>query len=171
MDSSTMQAMTSSANEHWNTPVSIIDPIKQHIGPIILDPCSNPNSLVRATTEWYGPPHIDGLSKDWQCGGVVFVNPPYGRKIRAWTKKCAAEAALSMKQRNQTQIVLLGPARTDTEFFQTDVCPTAESVLLLKGRVTFAGAKAPALFPSFLAYWGHRPDSFKAAFLGKGWFL
>jgi len=42
-------------------------------------------------------------------------------------------------------------------------------VILWEGRLKFEGAKDPAVFPSFLAYWGHRPTKFKVAFVGKGW--
>lgn len=172
MDSKTLQAMTSSVNEHWNTPKGILEPIKKAMGPVLLDPCSNSHSLVRAKTEWFGPEiNKDGLKESWQVGGIVFVNPPYGRKIRQWTKKIAAEAAIARDENNKTEIILLGPARVDTAFFQEDVCPTADKVLLWKGRVTFDGAKAPALFPSFLAYWGPNVDRFMIAFLGKGWFM
>lgn len=172
MDNTTLQAMTSSANEHWNTPTEVIDLIKQRFGSVTLDPCSNSKSLVGAKMAYCGPDiDKDGLVESWQCGGLVFVNPPYGRKIRKWVDKCASEADIAYHEKNNTEIILLGPARTDTAFFQKAVCPTADKILLWQGRLTFAGANAPALFPSFLAYWGHRPDAFMMTFLGKGWFM
>ena len=172
MDNTTLQAMTSSANEHWNTPTEVLDLMHQRFGSIALDPCSNGKSLVNARISWQGPDiDKDGLTESWQCGGLVFVNPPYGRKIRKWVDKCASEAELAKNNSNNTEIILLGPARTDTAFFQKVVCPTADKILLWQGRITFNGADAPALFPSFLAYWGHRPDMFMLSFLGKGWFM
>lgn len=171
MDEHTRKIMTSSANEHWPTPLTILDPIRTRMGPILLDPCSNKNSIVHAATEWFGPAegHVDGLAQTWQVGGIVYVNPPYGRKIGPWIKKCAEEGRLAKQTKNMTEIILLGPARTDTKWFQRVVLPSADSVILWEGRLKFEGAKAPAVFPSFLAYWGHRPTDFKIAFVGKGW--
>lgn len=172
MEQTTLAAMTSSANQHWNTPPEILTPLYQQFGGIALDPCSNPGSIVKASKTFSGP-DIDknGLTESWQVGGLVYVNPPYGRHIKAWIRKCADEAKLAKENNNKTEIVLLGPARTDTYFFQKIVCPTADKALLWEGRLTFLGAEAPALFPSFLAYWGHRPDQFMMAYLGKGWFI
>lgn len=176
MNKQTMGIMTSSANEHWCTPRTILDPIQNHLGPIELDPCSNKLSIVGAAIDFYGPavPSPDGLCHDgllesWQCKGLVYVNPPYGRKIKPWIAKCKSEGAISRTLRNNTEIVLLGPARTDTVYFQDILLPSADSVILLKGRLTFVGAPAPAVFPSFIAYWGYRPTKFKVAFVGKGW--
>lgn len=171
MNKKTLAVMTSSANEHWNTPATVLDPIKHHLGPIVLDPCSNAGSLVGAAIEWIGPEAggIDGLTQSWQVGGVTFVNPPYGRKIGPWVRKCMTEGQLAKQAGNNTEILLLGPARTDTKWFQRVILPSADSVILWEGRLKFEGAKAPAVFPSFIAYWGHRPIQFKIAFVGKGW--
>ena len=172
MDASTISKMTSSANQHWNTPNHILDPMYKRFDGIRLDPCSNSGSIVHATSSFSGPEiDKDGLQESWQCGGLVYVNPPYGRKIKPWVQKCVNEASLAKQAGNQTEIILLGPARTDTQFFQKLVCPTADSILLWEGRITFLGATGPALFPSFLAYWGHRPSEFQRAFTGQGWFI
>ena len=171
MDEHTRKVMTSSANEHWPTPEPILAPIRDRLGPILLDPCSNANSMVGAKIEWRGPEagDVDGLGQSWQVNGMVYVNPPYGRKIGPWIKKCAEEGRLAKQAQNGTEIILLGPARTDTKWFQRIVLPSADSVILWEGRLKFLGAKDPAVFPSFLAYWGHRPTEFKIAFVGKGW--
>lgn len=171
MDENTLKTLLSSANEHWPTPATILDPIRTRMGPIILDPCSNENSIVNAKIEWRGPiaNDVDGLAQSWQVGGIVYVNPPYGRKISPWIKKCAAEGLEAKKLKNNTEIILLGPARTDTKWFQRIVLPSADSTILLEGRLKFEGAKNPAVFPSFISYWGHRPIQFKVAFVAMGW--
>lgn len=180
MRKKTIASMTSSVNEHWNTPETIIKPMVARFGQVALDPCSNAGSIVNAKQVYTGPDSggLDGLAETWQVNGVTFANPPYGRKIRLWTKKAAAEAALAkavyMTNPNgpmMTEIIMLGPARTDTKYFQEDVCPTADAVCLLKGRLIFLGAPSTALFPSFLAYWGPRPVEFKLAFIGMGWYM
>lgn len=171
MNKNTLKVMTSSSNEHWCTPNVILQPLRDHLGPILLDPCSNSGSIVGAAKTFCGPivGDLDGLAEAWQVNGLVYVNPPYGRKIAPWIKKCAAEAALSRTLGTDNEIVLLGPSRTDTKWFQRVVLPTADVVILWEGRLKFEGAKDPAVFPSFLAYWGHRPLKFKIAYVGKGW--
>lgn len=173
MDANTQRVMTSSKNEHWPTPNVVLQPLRDHLGPILLDPCSNDKSIVRAVTEWTGPAAggVDGLARGWQFNGLVYVNPPYGRKIVPWVKKCKDEGDIAKAAANGTEIVLLGPARTDTKWFQRLILPSADAVLLWEGRLKFEGAKDPAVFPSFVAYWGHRPLKFKVAFVGKGWFM
>ena len=32
-------------------------------------------------------PETDGLTQNWDCGGAVFCNPPYGREIGKWVEK------------------------------------------------------------------------------------
>lgn len=170
MDEKTRLVMTSSANENWPTPPQILDPIYAHLGPILLDPCSNKDSIVKAQVKWSGPNiDTDGLAQSWQTGGIVYVNPPYGRKIKPWISKCAEEGRIAHEQKTGTEVILLGPARTDTKWFQRVVLPSADSVILWEGRLKFKGAKDPAPFPSFIAYWGHRPVQFKIAYVGMGW--
>ena len=170
-DSNTMRVLTSSANEHWPTPRTIIDPLVKRFGQIALDPCSNAESIVNAKVNWYGPAHndVDGLAQSWQYPGLVFVNPPYGRKIVSWVRKCAQEAEIAKRTNSGTEIVLLGPSRTDTKWFQRTIFPSADAVIFWEGRLTFLNAPAPAPIPSFLAYWGPNPLKFKLAFVGKGW--
>lgn len=168
MDEKVQKVLMSSDNEHWNTPDDVLTPIREHLGPIVLDPCSNPFSKVRAKTEFFGPPGKDGLAESWQAGGVVYVNPPYGRKIVHWVDKAVLEGEASKILASGTEIVMLVPARTDTVWFHK-ILATANTVLLWKGRLTFLGAPHGAPFPSAIAYWGHRPTKFKVAFVDKGW--
>lgn len=42
----------------------------------------------------------------------MFCNPPYGREIYAWVKKCYEES-----KKPGTTVVMLIPARTDTRYF------------------------------------------------------
>lgn len=56
------------------------------------------------------PKEQDGLSQDWGTRRV-FCNPPYGKTMLAWARKCY-EAL-----RGGALIVLLPHARTDTRWF------------------------------------------------------
>lgn len=73
-----------------------------------LDPCADETNHKCAR---YFTAADDGLKQSWG-GQTVFCNPPYGKAIKDWVKKCSEEA----KQPNTT-VVLLIPARTDTAYF------------------------------------------------------
>ena len=80
-------------------------------------------------------------------GHRVFCNPPYGRTIKDWVKKCAEEA-----KKPNTLIVLLIPARTDTAYFHDYIYqqPNVE-LQFIRGRLKFGDGKNSAPFPSMLA--------------------
>lgn len=80
-------------------------------------------------------------------GGTVFCNPPYGRSVAEWVRKCSMEAS-----RKDTTVVMLLPARTDTRWFQQFILNRAE-VRFLKGRLRFETNGVPgdsAPFPSMI---------------------
>lgn len=87
----------------------------------------------------------DGLKQPWG-GQTVFCNPPYGRAIKDWVKKCSEEA----KQPNTT-VVLLIPARTDTAYFHDYIYlqPNVE-IRFIRGRLKFGDGKNSAPFPSMV---------------------
>lgn len=69
---------------HWCTPEWVLDIVRQSLGGIDLDPCSNVESTVAAANEWLWPEH-DALKEDWGVvgrGTRVFVNPPFGASYR-----------------------------------------------------------------------------------------
>lgn len=78
-------------------------------------------------------------------GYVVFCNPPYGRKIYDWVKKCYEES-----QKPNTTVVLLIPARTDTRYFHEFIYHKAKEIRFIKGRLKFGNSKAGAPFPSMI---------------------
>lgn len=77
----------------------------------------------------------------------MFCNPPYGREIYKWVKKCDEES-----KKENTTIVLLIPSRTDTKYFH-EFLYKKENVELrfIKGRLKFGDGKNSAPFPSLLA--------------------
>ncbi len=58
------------------------------------------------------------------------MNPPYGRELQKWVRKCYEEA------KNGTTSVMLIPARTDTKWFHDYILPYAE-IRFLRGRISF----------------------------------
>ena len=93
--------------------------------------------------EKYFTKEDDGLTKNWS-GERVFCNPPYGREIPYWVKKCYEENKL-----NNTFIVMLIPARTDTSYFH-DYIYNKQEIRFIRGRLKFNDGKNPAPFPSMV---------------------
>jgi len=149
-------------NNNLCTPEWIWRRIVEHLGPIELDPCSNEWSSVPANTRFSGPAHgcVDGLTVSWiACGGLVYVNPPYGRgHLRQWAQKCVAEAV------GGVEIVALVPCSPDTAWWQSCL-PTVRAIAYLRSRVSFEGGEhGSGSFASALLYWGDRPHLFLHAF-------
>ena len=151
----------SSEKQDYCTPEVVLAPIRR-VGPIVLDPCSNPRSIVRARRELSLENGDDGLMMDWSAlacpssidaargqHGLTFVNPPYDESD-AWVAKCRLEG-----MRGCDTVGLIG-ARTDTARFHRHVFPAASAICFWRGRIQFIGGAAGAGFPSALVYWGER---------------
>lgn len=161
---SRLAPLMSSEKGDWNTPQVIVDRVRTfNERPIGLDPCSNASSIVGADVEWTLERDGDSLPKPWTGHGLVYVNPPYGRGIDAWVRKCRETSWLG------GEVIALVPARPDTAWWH-DHCapPRAEAVCFWRGRLTFVGAPAPAPFPSALVYWGPRKWRFRDTFIDVG---
>ena len=130
---------TSDSNE-WYTPEYIIKELEKRYGKFDLDPCATKESAKALN---YYTKEDDGLSKKWN--GNVFVNPPYGREISKWVEKSYIES------RDNTQIIMLIPARTDTKYWHNYIFKYANEILFIKGRIKFETIKGKgesAPFPS-----------------------
>lgn len=114
-------------NQRRLTPSYVLEPVRETLGGIELDPCTEPNNPTGAN-RFYAPPD-DGLSEPWDAGSV-FVNPPYSRAREPWILRCIDVA------RSGSRVALLVPAYTDTRFFHTSV-DTATAVVFIRGRITF----------------------------------
>ena len=132
------KAMFSSATDMWATPQAFFDKLNAEFG-FTLDPCALPSNTK--CTKYYTPTD-NGLLQDWQ-GEIVFCNPPYGRAIYDWVRKCSEEAS-----KPNTTIVLLTPARTDTRWFHEFIYHKAKEIRFVKGRLKFGNAQTAAPFPS-----------------------
>ena len=131
--------MFSSKTDLWSTPWNFFEKLNDEFH-FTLDPCStheNAKCYKHFTIK------EDGLLQDWG-NEVVFCNPPYGRKIKDWVKKAYEES-----QKDNTTVVMVIPARTDTIYFHEYVYHKAE-VRFIKGRLKFGDAKNAAPFPSMV---------------------
>lgn len=133
-------ALFSSSTDEWATPQWLYDSLNEELG-FTLDPCALPSN---AKCEKYFTPQDNGLLQDWG-GEIVFCNPPYGKAIANWVRKCSEES----KKPNTTTVMLI-PARTDTRYFHDYIYRKAKEIRFIKGRLKFGGAKTSAPFPSMI---------------------
>lgn len=77
------KAMFSSQNPSWSTPQELFDELDGEFH-FTLDPCADDGNHK---CDRYYTEEQDGLAQDW-AGEVVFCNPPYGRDIAKWVRKC-----------------------------------------------------------------------------------
>jgi phage N-6-adenine-methyltransferase len=80
------EVMFSSAIVIWSTPQRFFDQYNQKYQ-FTLDVCALPEN---AKCPVYFTPDDDGLKQTWE--GVVWMNPPYGKKIPKWIEKASQEA-------------------------------------------------------------------------------
>ncbi len=138
------KALLSTGKNDWERPIEFFEELDREFH-FTLDPCADNHNHKCAK---YYTKNDDGLTKDWN-GEVVYCNPPYSSKEQnLWVKKCYDES-------RHATVVMLIPARTDTERFHKYILPHAE-IRFLKGRLTFVGAKDPAPFPNMVVVFRNR---------------
>jgi phage N-6-adenine-methyltransferase len=128
----------------WATPPEVFDPLHAEFD-FTLDPCATPET---AKCSKFFTEAENGLEQSWS-GHRVFMNPPYGREVYAWTRKAALE------QQAGALIVGLLPASTDLAWWHDDVIGRAE-VRYLRGRVRFltdGPYRASGFFASVVTIW------------------
>ena len=131
--------MFSSEKDDWETPQDLFDKLDDEFH-FTLDAAS---SDLNAKFEKHYTVEDDGLSQSW-AGNNVFLNPPYGRNMKDWMRKAYEES-----QAENTTVVVLVPARTDTAWFHDYVYGKAE-LRFLRGRLKFGGCENSAPFPSLV---------------------
>lgn len=133
-----IDVMYSSNSDEWATPQDVYDSLDSEFG-FNLDPCATADNHK---CETFFTQTDNGLSKNW--GGYrVFCNPPYSN-IKDWVRKAYYEG-----HKDNTIVVLLIPARTDTKYFHDYIMNRAE-IRFIKGRLKFGDSKNSAPFPSMI---------------------
>ena len=123
--------MFSSVSNEWETPKWLFDKLNDEFN-FTLDPCCTKENK---TCDIYFTIEDDGLAKEW-FGHNVYVNPPYGREIGKWVKKCYSESL------NGVLCVMCIPARTDTNWFHDYIYNKAE-IRFIRGRLKFINRLLP----------------------------
>lgn len=165
------------ARDDHGTPIPIFEALDEEFGPFNIDPCGSKEHHYTAHTIYQrggiffdgSVPALDGLKQPWSIPasgrrppqpGIVFMNPPYGKNVRAWIAKAVSE----VEEGNAQRVVALLKATTDVRWWQQYVLKEAafdriaghELLLLVrfvKGRLRFLGAPGPAPFPSAIVVW------------------
>lgn len=134
-----MNVHFSSKTPEWATPPDFFNTLQKEFH-FNLDPCATPENAKCAV---FYTREQDGLAQSWR-GKRIFCNPPYGREIGGWVRKCATGGGAIT--------VALLPARTDTRWWHEHIQDKAE-VRFIKGRLKFGGHKNSAPFPSCVVIW------------------
>lgn len=140
------EVLLSSKKMDWATPQDFFDRLNAEFH-FTLDPCADD---FNHKCEKYYTEAQDGLNQDWS-GERVFCNPPYGRDVPKWVKKCVDETTTG----NCLLAVMLLHVRTDTRWFHDYIYNKADEVRFVKGRLRFGGQTTNAPFPSMVVvFWG-----------------
>lgn len=140
----------SSVHEAWTTPPELLEALYNVVGgQFELDPCSpvrkGPRTPVRARLRYVAAD--DALTLPWKAS-TVFMNPPYGRQLRAWV----AKARLEVADGRAGVVFALLPARCDTGWWHQHVAGITD-VWMLRGRLAFGDGAQAAPFPSAIVVW------------------
>lgn len=134
----TLDVMYLSKSNEWATPIEFYKELDNEFH-FNLDPCSDDTNYK---CEKHFTLADDGLSQNW--GGYrVFCNPPYS-DISNWVEKAFREG-----HKDNTIVVMLIPARTDTKYFHDYILHRSE-IRFVKGRLKFGEGKNSAPFPSMV---------------------
>lgn len=160
------------SSQEWGTPHKYVQAVKEVLGRIVLDPCSNSYSIVHAEVE-YKLPQKDGLKETWNYP-TIYVNPPYGTdknrgtSIKHWLAKCA-----DANQMYKSEVIALVPVATNTGHWKKYVFTKAKSICFLYDtRLHFLenglsiGKGAP--MSCAMVYWGSGLKRFYDVFIELG---
>ena len=114
------------ARQAMLTPAYVLEPVREMLGGIGLDPCTEPDNPTGASLFYHLPD--DGCMLPWDAE-TVFCNPPYGEARDRWVDRCIAEGS-------HRKVVLLIPSHTETRTFQRAL-RNCTSVLFINARLRF----------------------------------
>lgn len=83
MNQNERATLFSSATDEWATPQELFDALDAEFH-FTLDPCSTDQNAKCAK---HYTKAQNGLAQDW-TGETVWCNPPYGRDVGKWIRKC-----------------------------------------------------------------------------------
>ena len=156
--------LTSSASDEWYTPPEYIELSRSVMHGIDLDPASNDTAQTWVNATTYYTVNDNGLEQPWF--GRVWLNPPYGSQVSAWTKK----ATICYEQGSINQALLLVRPAAGSNWYQ-ELSSRFPSCIPDK-RIKFIDAngkqqKSP-VHDNVLFYMGNDIERFKEVFGSSG---
>ena len=152
------ELMFSSKNQEWSTPKDLFKILDMEFNFQWDLAASSNNTKCKS---YFSIEDGSALDIDWyeyfnECNinGYLWLNPPYGRSISEWVKKCYIESQKGVK------IVALLPARTDTKWFHSYIYKKFD-IRFLKGRIKFLlhnEEQDAAPFPSMIVIFDKQND-------------
>lgn len=150
-------ALLTSNSDEWMTPLDFFAPLDAELGGFAVDAaCTPQNGLapVRLTAAMHERGSLGLPWHRYSRGDAIWCNPPYS-VVDRFVAKAICEA------RQGSPVVMLVPARTDTQWWLTAI-EAAVEVRLVVGRVRFEQTRGkrgqPAPFPSALLFFRHSPN-------------
>ena len=154
----------------WCTPPKYVNAVKDFFGEIILDPCSNADSIVKAKVEYILPKN-DGLRDSWNFK-TIYVNPPYGinktnkTSIKDWISRC-----YHAYNEYGSEVIALIPVAVNTKHWKQYIFGKANAVCFLADtRLKFINGTNDKGAPMACAiiYWGEKGEKFYKHFSRYG---
>lgn len=152
------KALFTSRNQEWETPQRLFDELNEEFNFTIDLAANSENHKVK---RYYNLEH-NSLQQYWS-NERAFLNPPYGRQMGRWIKKCAEtqkynkQLSIPPLAIDSPVIVALLPARTCTRWFHEYIYNKPNvTVRFLKGRLKFelgGETVGTAPFPSMVIIW------------------
>jgi site-specific DNA-methyltransferase (adenine-specific) len=140
----------STGSDEWETPDSLFN-LLHSVYHFDIDVAA---SAENAKLPEFWTKQSDVLGKPW-IDFKGWCNPPYSRGLQA---KFIAHAREQVYEWERTKIMLLLPARPDTQVWHDEIFPHADWILFLRGRLKFKGGTSAAPFPSALVSFGFEYD-------------
>lgn len=134
------EVLHSSSYMEWETPEDLFQELNMEFN-FTLDFCA---SLGNEKCDRFYSKEDDALKQEPR-GEIIFCNPPYGKEIRKFVKRC-------YELSKYNTIVMLIPARTDTSYFHDYIYHKAQ-IRFIRGRIKFIGnqkGSGSAPFPSMI---------------------
>ncbi|MEK0184810.1 DNA N-6-adenine-methyltransferase [Microcoleus anatoxicus PTRS2] len=158
--------------DSWRTPNTkdqpVVSLVRQALGEIWLDPCSNSgsSSTIPAAVRYYK--NDDGLAPQNIWNKTVFINPPFSDPL-PWVERCCLEIA---RGNVSAAIMLLKSGTVSNVGTGELISRYASAVCHWRGRINFLNDDGYAVkgsdFDCVLVYFGDRLDLFRKAFAGRG---
>ena len=136
--------------------------VRQVLGGIDLDPCSDPEMTVPAKDHY----REGGLEKPWV--GRIYANPPYGAGLGKWVDKARSEFESGAAK----EIILMLPCHSETPYFhrlaEYDRCEIEGKVKFVHGDGEHKGKALPIPWGSVVFYLGPNRAKFYSVFAHRG---